>query len=152
MPFEIRAATPDDADAVSDVLLAAGVEAWSSFLGRERVETANRGRRHPADLVAVDDDGVFGFVAWDTATGEVSRLYVHPRGQGAGAGAALLAAAVEALRAAGCEEAWLNTEERNTAARRFYEQQGWEQRGPARVRDWHGARLVEPRYAMRLAP
>ena len=150
MDFEVRPATPADADAISAVMLAAGVAAWASFLGRERIEAATRGRRHPADLVAADDGGVFAFVAWDVETGEITRLYTHPRGQGRGAGARLLEAAVDALRAAGRAEAWLNTEERNVAARHFYEHQGWIEDGLARVRDWHGARLVEPRYVKRL--
>jgi ribosomal protein S18 acetylase RimI-like enzyme len=150
LKFRIRTATPNDANAVSEALTAAGLEAWSSFLGAERIEAANRGRRHPANLVAVDDEGVFAFVAWDELTGEIERLYTHPRGQGRGAGAALLRRATDALRAAGCEEAWLNTEARNVAARRFYERQGWIQDGSPQVRQWHGARLVEPRYVMRL--
>jgi hypothetical protein len=36
--------------------------------------------------------------------------------------------------------------ERNERARRFYERHGWREEGPPRVRDWHGARLREPRY------
>lgn len=150
--WTIRRAEADDARAITDVLVAAGVEAWAPFLGEERIRAANRDAAHPADLVAVDGTGtVVGFVAWDDATGEVLRLYAHPRVQGEGVGAALLARAVDALRAAGRRQAWLNTEERNTAARRFYERQGWRVEGPARVRDWHGARLVEPRYVFDLA-
>ena len=148
--FGIRRATPADADAVSAVLLEAGLDAWASFLGAERIDTANRGVEHPADLVAVDDEGVFAFVAWDAATGEITRLYTHPRGQRRGAARELLARAEDALRAAGRAEAWLNTEERNRGARRFYESQGWVEDGPPRIRDWHGARLVEPRYVKRL--
>jgi ribosomal protein S18 acetylase RimI-like enzyme len=148
--FRVRQATPTDADAISAVLLAAGLRAWGSFLGAERIRAANRGRAHPADLVAVDDEGVFAFVAWDETTGEVTRLHTHPRGQGRGAGRQLLSRAVDALREAGCTEAWLNTEERNTEARRFYEGQGWLEDGPPRVRDWHGTRLIEPRYVKRL--
>jgi putative acetyltransferase len=146
MSFEIRPARPDDAAQVSAVLTAAGVAAWGAFLGAERVEAATRGATHPADLVAVDEEGVLAFVAYDASTGEISRLYTHPRGQGRGAGAALLARALEALRAAGVRQAWLNTEERNAAARRFYEAQGWRTDGEVRVRDWHGAQLREPRY------
>jgi GNAT superfamily N-acetyltransferase len=146
VPWTIRAATPADADAVSAVLTAAGVAAWSGFLGRERIEKATRGRRHPAHLVAVDDEGVFAFVAWDAGSGEILRLYTHPRGSGRGAGRQLLERALDALRQAGCAQAWLNTEERNVAARRFYERSGWREDGPARVRDWHGAALREPRY------
>ena len=150
MDFRIRRATPSDADAVSAVLLAAGLRAWGPFLGEDRIRAANQGRTHPAALVAVDDEGVFAFVAWDETTGEITRLYTHPRGQGRGAARHLLGRALEALRAAGCTEAWLNTEERNEDARRFYERQGWVEDGRPRVRDWHGARLVEPRYVKRL--
>lgn len=148
--FVIRVAAAEDADAISSVVLAAGLQAWSEFLGADRIEAANRGRRHPANLVAVDEDGVFAFVAWGEATGEIQRLYTHPRGQGRGAGGMLLARAVDALRAAGRQVAWLNTEARNDAARRFYKGQGWVEDGPPQIRDWHGARLVEPRYIKQL--
>ena len=144
--WEIRPAAPEDAAAVSDVLTAAGVAAWGGFLGEERIEGATRGVRHPADLVAVDEEGVFGFVSWDADTGEITRLYTHPRAWGHGAGRALLDRALDALRAAGRSQAWLNTEERNERARRFYERHGWREDGPARVRSWHGAELREPRY------
>ena len=144
--WTIRAATPADAEAVSAVLAAAGIAAWGAFLGRERIEQANRGRRHPADLVAVDDAGVLAFVAWDSDTGEILRLYTHPRAWGRGAGQALLERALDALRQAGCSQAWLNTEERNVDARRFYERRGWREEGPVRAREWHGALLREPRY------
>lgn len=148
--FRIRPATAADDEAVSAVLLAAGLDAWAAFLGAERIVAAVRGRRQPADLVAVDEEGVFAFVAWEEATGEILRLYTHPRGHGLGAGQALLARALDALRAAGRTEAWLNTEARNEGARRFYAGQGWVEEGPPRIRDWHGARLVEPRYVKRL--
>jgi GNAT superfamily N-acetyltransferase len=128
------------------VVTAAGVAAWGEFLGVERVRHATEGAEHPADLVAVDEEGVFAFVAWDDATGEILRLYTDPRRWGHGAGAALLDRALDALRAAGVTQAWLNTEERNLGARGFYERHGWREEGPARVRDWHGVRLREPRY------
>jgi GNAT superfamily N-acetyltransferase len=133
-------------------LTAAGVAAWAPFLGEERIRAATTGAEHPADLVAVDDEGVFAFVAWDAETGEIQRLFTHPRGSGRGAGRALLERALDALRAAGRTQAWLNTEERNEGARRFYEHTGWREEGEARVREWHGARLREPRYVKDLAP
>lgn len=137
---------------MSEVLLAAGTDAWARFLGRARITSANLGRTHPADLVAEDEEGVFAFVAWDETTGEILRLYTHPRRQGSAAGAILLDRALDALRAAGLQQAWLNTEERNERALRFYQRQGWREEGSPRVRDWHGARLVEPRYVKDLRP
>jgi ribosomal protein S18 acetylase RimI-like enzyme len=148
--YRIRPATPADADAISEAMFQAGLDAWGPYLGTERMQLWTQDRQYTADLVAEDDRGVFALVAWDEHTGEVERLYTHPRGQGRGAGTELLRRAEEALRAAGCTEAWLNTEERNTGARRFYERNGWAEKGSPRVRDWHGAHLVEPRYAKRL--
>lgn|GEM_PF-3406049 len=143
--WTIRPAETDDAEAISDVLLEAGAKAWA-YLGEDRIRKANKGLLHPADLVAVDEQGeVFAFVAWDTDTGEIVRLFTHPRGWGYGAGRALLEAACTALRSAGCEQAWLWTEERNDAVG-FYEHAGFRREGEPRVRDWHGARLCEPRF------
>jgi GNAT superfamily N-acetyltransferase len=149
----LRPVAASDAHAVAEVLVEAGVAAWTGFLGEDRIRAANAGRTHPADVVAEDADGVCGFVAWNAETGEVTRLYVHPRRWRAGVGRALLAAAEEALRAAGVHRAWLNTEERGPAvAFSFYERCGWRRDGASRVRDWHGARLVEPRYVKNLSP
>ena len=144
--MEIRPATPADAAAITEVVLAAGVAAWSDFLGRERIESANYGRRHPADLVAVDEDGVCAIVAWDEATGEITRLYTHPRAWNRGAATGLLEAAAKALRAIGARQAWLYTEERGKHATAFYESRGWRVEGEPRERDWHGAPLRERRY------
>jgi len=143
--WRIRPATADDAEAVTEVILEAGVEAWS-YVGEERVRNGIAGKRYRADLVAEDGDGVLGFTAWDPATGEVVHLFVHPRAQGRGAGRALLEAACDDLRRAGRAEAWLHTEERNDAVG-FYRAAGFSERGEPRVRDWHGARLREPRFA-----
>ena len=146
-PFEIRPPRAGEAAGAGAIVVAAGVAAWAQFLTRERIEAAVRGRDQPVDLVAVDRGGeVVGFVAWDAGTGEITRLYTHPAVWGKGAGRALLDAALEALRAGGCRQAWLNTEERNERPRRFYERHGWRVEGEARVRDWHGAQLCEPRY------
>ena len=144
--WSLRPAAEGDAEAIGEVLVAAGRAAWGSFIDEGVIEAANRGMAHPADLVAVDGAGVLAFVAWDAETGEITRLYTHPRGWGRGAAGALLDRALDGLRAAGRAQAWLNTEERNEIARRFYERSGWREEGPARVRDWHGVRLREPRY------
>jgi GNAT superfamily N-acetyltransferase len=148
--WSIRPAAPADAGEIAEVVTAAGVAAWGAFLGSERVEAATSGVRHPADLVAADADGVLAFVAWNAATGEILRLYTHPRGWGRGAGSALLDRALAALRGNGCQRAWLHTEGRNLRARRFYEHHGWRLDGTARDRVWHGARLHEPRYVIDL--
>jgi GNAT superfamily N-acetyltransferase len=150
--WTLRPGTPADCRAAGEVLTAAGVAAWAAFLGEERITDANRGREHPVDLVAEDGDGLLGFVAWEAATGEVTRLYVHPRGWGSGAAAALLHGAEDALRAAGHPRAWLHTEERNARAVAFYAREGWRRDRDVRVRDWHGAELREPRFVKNLGP
>lgn len=142
----IRRATPEDAAAVTAILLEAGLAAWTGFLGADRITRANRDREHPADLVAEDEHGVCAFVAWDAGTGEITRLYTHPRAWCRGAGGRLLDEALDALRDAGRTQAWLNTEERNDVAIGFYERLGWRRDGEVRERDWHGARLREPRF------
>jgi ribosomal protein S18 acetylase RimI-like enzyme len=144
----IRLAGPEDAAVVSDVLLRAGIVAWGGYLGTERIENAIRGRPQPANLVAVDSRGVFAFVAWDPASGEITHLYTDPRAWGRGAGSALLALGVDALGDASREQAWLYTEERNGRALRFYRERGWREEGEPRVRDWHGARLRELRFVL----
>jgi GNAT superfamily N-acetyltransferase len=148
-PVSLRPATPADAPVVADLLTEAGVAAWGNFLGEGRIRTANAGRIHPADVVAEDSSGVCGFVAWDVLTGEITRLYVHPRRWRSGVGRALLMAAEKALHAAGVRQAWLHTEQRGQACA-FYERCGWQIDGPPLVRDWHGAQLVEPRYVKTL--
>jgi GNAT superfamily N-acetyltransferase len=45
---------------------------------------------------------------------------------GYGVGAALLAAAVDAVRRLGCRRVWLVTTNDNTRALRFYQRQGWD--------------------------
>jgi len=143
--WSIRRADLADAEEVSAVLRRAGLAAWGAFLGADRIEQANAGRRHPADAVAADADGVFAFVAWHEETGEISRLYTDPRGQGRGAARALLDVALDALGEAGRRQAWLYTEERNEAAIGFYLNHGWRIEGEPREREWHGAHLVELR-------
>lgn len=152
LSWTLRPAADRDLPAIAAVLTEAGVAAWGGFLGEERIRAANADRVTPARLVAVDDEGVAGFVSWDAATGEIDRLYTHPRAWGAGAGRALLEAALDALRAAGCRRAWLNTEERNERAVAFYERLGWRRDGEVRVREWHGAPLREPRFVKDLEP
>ncbi len=149
--WTIRPARPDDAEAISGVLTRAGVAAWGSFLGARRIEKAVASIRHPANLVAVDSERIFAFVAWDEETGEITRLYTDPQDWGRGAATALLEVALGALEEAGHSQAWLNTEERGDAVG-FYLARGWREEGEARVRDWHGARLREPRFVHDLSP
>lgn len=155
--FELREATAADLPAISEVLIAAGVEAWGDWLGAGRVagQTPKAAEWLQAGglVVACTPDGVVGFVrteAGEGGEGWVELLYTHPRVWGEGAGRMLLAAGLEALRDAGCTTALLWTEERNARPRRVYEAAGWRADGEVRERSWRGARLRELRYRREL--
>lgn len=116
----------------------------------------------PVDFSSWLDDAEHAFVAED-GSGEVvgvalagecelQLFYTHPRVWGRGFGRALLSAAEEALRAAGCSEATLYTEERNERPLRVYHAAGWREDGYVKERDWLGVPLREPRLRKRLGP
>lgn len=105
-------------------------------------------------FVAADDDGIIGFAhvcpsrdedAGDTV-GEVTTVYVLASAWGAGAGRALMTAAVGALRDAGCTEATLWVLDTNARARRFYESEGWTVDGAERLEELRGFPTREVRY------
>ena len=77
-------------------------------------------------LVATDEtDGVVGYTAVHPGDGEVFLLFVHPGYAGRGIGRTLLAAAHDALRAAGCPKAYLFVHERNERALAVYTAAGY---------------------------
>lgn len=90
--------------------------------------------------VAEAEDEIVGTAVRRAA--ELSALYVVPDAWGTGVAQALMAAALEAIRAEGHDEAslWVGTD--NVRARRFYEREGWvatdetrpSQLGPSEVR------------------
>src|SRR6266508_1568864 len=65
-------------------------------------------------------------------------LFVHPAHAGRGIGRALLAAAHDALRAAGCTEAYLFVHEQNERALAVYRAAGYRPDGSDRVSDFRG--------------
>ena len=101
-------------------------------------------------LVAVDGRDVVGFTAAHPREGELFLLFVHPEHAGRGVGRALLAAAHEALRAAGCREAFLYTHQENARALAVYEAAGYRRDGSVRESDFRGIHLREPRLAKSL--
>jgi GNAT superfamily N-acetyltransferase len=128
----IRRATPADADAIAAVQARAWRHAFADIVEPDRMpvpsEQGPRFAEHIAgggEVHLFDQDGrIAGFAV--LAGDQLHALYVDPPAQGAGVGAALLAAAVDALRAAGHAEAFLWTFEANGLARVFYERHGWE--------------------------
>ena len=158
--FAIRPAQPGDAEAIGEVFLEAAVEAWSSFLGAERVGSVQppvQEWMRGAVLVALEGDAIVGFTRTrpeheEPGLGMLAMLYTRPRVWGRGAGRELMDAALGALRTEGCREAVLWTEERNARARHVYEVAGWHLDGTVRERVWHGAPLRELRYRRSLDP
>ncbi len=82
--------------------------------------------------------------------GELDAFFVEPGSWGRGAGRDLLAAAVEALRAAQFREATLWTAAENHRPRRIYETAGWRTDGTERHRAFGGIEFMELRYRIEL--
>jgi GNAT superfamily N-acetyltransferase len=147
----IRRATAEDLPAIASLQLASARAAWGHIAPVEMLEP----RDWAADLAAADvalvgieSDDVVGFAFAGGC--ELEFFYTHPRVWGLGVGRALLEAIDDALRAAGCEEATLYTEERNERPLRVYAAAGWHPDGAVRERDWLGVRIREPRLRKRL--
>jgi ribosomal protein S18 acetylase RimI-like enzyme len=83
---------------------------------------------YPYFVVAEDDSGIVGyqFNAVDSTTGYLVRIAVHPRVEGQGVGARLMADAVRYFQSAKVWKIVLNTEEQNTRAHRLYERFGFQ--------------------------
>ena len=79
-------------------------------------------------LVSEDEAGIQGFTCANHQTGYVWALFVIDGAQGQGHGTALLAAALDALKAAGHRQAFLSTGV-GTKAQAFYESKGWHPTG-----------------------
>jgi GNAT superfamily N-acetyltransferase len=102
----------------------------------------------PPNVLLVADDaseGVVGFVAVHPEDGEMFLLFVHPDHAGRGMARTLLAAAHDALRAAGCREAFLFVHEQNERAIAVYAAAGYRPDGSDRVSDFRGVRIRELR-------
>lgn len=156
----LRRAVHSDAPAVGAVFDAAVRVGWT-YLG----DLAARPIFTPADweqlvsdhqppnalLVAVDDrDGVVGYTAVHPEDGEMFLLFVHPAHAGRGIGRALLDAAHEALRAAGCTEAYLFVHEQNERALAVYAAAGYRPDGSDRTSDFRDSQIRELRLVKHL--
>jgi ribosomal protein S18 acetylase RimI-like enzyme len=151
----IRPAVAGDAQKIGETFDAAVREGWT-YLG----ELARKPMFPPDEwdklivehappnllLVAIPESGdVIGFTAIHPPDGEMYLLFVHPEHAGRGVGRALLGAAHEALRSAGCREAFLYTHEQNGRAIAVYEAAGYRRDGFVRESDFRGVHLREPR-------
>jgi GNAT superfamily N-acetyltransferase len=128
----IRRATVDDAAAIASIQARAWRHAYADIVDPQDMPSPDHQAPRfaerigdGAEVYVWDQDGrIAGFAALEGA--DLRAIYVDPPAQGAGVGGALLAAAVEGLRAAGHSEAFLWTFAANGLARAFYERHGWE--------------------------
>ncbi len=102
-------------------------------------------------LVATEGAGrVIGYCAVHPEDGELYLLFVDPAWGGRGVRRALLAAGHDALRAAGCVEASLYTEQRNERALGVYAAAGYRRDGTVRESDFRGVPIREVRLVTSL--
>ena len=162
--MNVRAAVPEDAEAIADAHVRAWQVAYAHAFPDEALAGLDRaprerhwreGIRSGWTVLVTDDVSGFASVgptrdADAEGAGEVYAIYVTPEQWGTGAGRALMAAAVEALRDAGFSEAVLWVLEDNPRARRFYELAGWEADGAAKPDVFLGTRVREVRYRISL--
>ena len=158
--IELREATPEDAQAIGSVFDASVRVGWS-YLG----ELVGRPMFSPDDwdrlvvdhappnvlLVATDEaDRVVGYTGVHPADGEMFLLFVDPAHAGRGIGRMLLSAAHDALRAEGCDEAFLFTHEQNERALAVYASAGYRPDGSSRESDFRGTPVRELRLVKQL--
>ncbi|MFF5081738.1 GNAT family N-acetyltransferase [Actinoplanes sp. NPDC000266] len=163
----VRAATPDDAEALAEV----NVRAWRAgyrglvpqdYLDRmtpaDRRPVWERMVREPAMAIFVAEGAAGGVVGYirvsagrdaDTdprLVGEVQALYVRPDSWKLGAGRALMDRGVRRLAGDGYREYILWVLAANERARRFYEAAGWRPDGSMKTDGSRGFPLTEARY------
>ncbi len=158
--IRLRRAEPSDAQAIGVVFDAAVRVGWTYLgeLASRPMFTAAEWDKDVADhappnlmLVATDEGGlIVGFTAVHPQDCEMYLLFVDPAAAGRGVGRMLLAAADDALRAAGCKEAFLYTHEQNARALHVYASAGYRPDGTIRESDFRGTTMRELRLVKQL--
>lgn len=140
----IRKALPSDAQAITDILRSIGwfeqVNSTADDILNERigknVDLSHSDQSHSI-YVAEEDGNVVGYAAvhwlpylfFAGAEGYVSELFIHETARGKGIGTQLLAAVKEEAGERGCARLMLiNSRDRESYMRKFYEKQGWKER------------------------
>ena len=159
--MQVRPATPEDAQAIAQVHVAAwkvgyrGIVPDAVLDALSAEERATRWDGYLTDpgneirtIVAEDEEGVVGFVSVlgvardedvPPGTAEIPALYVHPARWRRGAGRALMEVAFAALVAAGAHEVSLWVLEDNERGRAFHSVAGFRPDGARRVAGELGA-------------
>jgi ribosomal protein S18 acetylase RimI-like enzyme len=157
--LDVRPATADDAQAIGTVFDAAVRAGWG-YLGdlaqqpmfaRDDWDRLVDHAPPKVLLVAADHAGrVLGFTAAHPEDGEMFLLFVDPAHAGRGVGQTLLGAAHDALRAAGCRQAFLFTHEQNERALAVYASAGYRPDGSIRESEMRGTPIRELRLVKQL--
>jgi RimJ/RimL family protein N-acetyltransferase len=157
----LRPAVAADAAAIGAVFDAAVKAGWHylgslaaepMFSPRDWVQLVTDHMPPNILLVAADETGnVVGYVAAHPRDGELFLLFVNPANAGRGVGRTLLAAAHDALRKAGCRDAYLFVHEQNERARAVYAAAGYRLDGSVRESDFRGTHLREVRMVKPLS-
>lgn len=165
----IRRADPQDAMEVARVHVGSWQAAYRGLLPQSyldqlrpedraaRYDFANADPRAPQTLVSVDGQAIVGFATFMPSRdadkpdfGELCALYVAPEQWGRGVGAALSAAAREALAKRGFRNALLWVMAGNERAERFYRRDGWTADGMQRTDTVWDVTVSELRYLREL--
>jgi RimJ/RimL family protein N-acetyltransferase len=167
--LEVRRARPDDAAAIAEVHVRTWQDAYEHVFGAERLAGVTVEQRlpmwrqilnDPAQTALVVENEAGRIVGWCTvapsrdadADGELWGIYVLSEAWGSGAGTALMAAGIDALRESGYREVILWVLEDNPRARRFYEREGWTLDGLRKEDRFLGVPVTEVRYRRGLTP
>lgn len=163
----IREATPDDAQAIAEVHVAAWRWAYRADLPADVLDVITVGARErdwsgwlasddrSGTFVALRDDAVVGFCSFGASrdddaadgTSEILTLYLLEDVVGRGIGRALFAAAIGRLREHGYRRATLWVMASNDRSRRFYERAGWSWDGTTSAHRFDCAHVPIVRYA-----
>lgn len=130
--MNIRIAAPDDCAGLAEIQRASvdvllrplydgdAIDAWLQQITPEKFERV--GEHGEIILLAEEAGEPLGFVSYCSQSTILGMWYVRPQHVGKGIGAALLAEAERAMRAAGCRKA---TTEASTYARPAFQALGW---------------------------
>lgn len=135
----VRAAASTDVDALARIWLDGWMDAHGDLLPPDLVQSRTLGgfrlrlqERLDSTDVAVAENRQVGFVM--VRNDEIDELYIDRRARGTGAAAPLMSHALDRIRRAGHQKAWLACAIGNHRAARFYERTGWSLTGVATIR------------------
>lgn len=155
----VRSSVPEDAEAIAAVQVSSFRVGLADVHPAEVLATLDPAARVPLwrerdAFVAEVEEGIAGVVevgpSDEESVGEIYRLFVAPERWGEGVGQALMARALEQLRASDFPEALLWVHADNRRARRFYEAGGWRLDGAEKEQESFGRPVKLVLYRTRL--